>query len=217
MPKIGGGKPAPIGSAVLARADYDAAYYGIEDVDMHPAGYSDYSRTSIIDSDTGMELTKGMHHRIYTTYQSWLTGGKVLSVGCALGFDVEDMRSFGVDCYGVDWSDYLTPFIDKSLTPYITIEDAITHLQGVPDDHYKCIFGLRFLPCLSTRNAATFMTLANSKSQHQFYLVDDTDVYTSEDRAALGQYYNIKAKSEWQTAAGGKPIHSMAEDAWRIK
>jgi SAM-dependent methyltransferase len=51
--------------------------------------------------------------------------GPVLDVGCAKGFLVEELRSRGVEAYGVDWSQYAVDAANPSVSPYLRQASAL--------------------------------------------------------------------------------------------
>ncbi len=52
------------------------------------------------------------------------TGGKVLDVGCAKGFLVKDLRDLGIDCYGVDISNYAIENCHPEVRDFLQVSDA---------------------------------------------------------------------------------------------
>jgi|GEM_PF-4319396 len=205
---------------MIPHEDYNKLYYGIEplqgDEEIHIGGYRGYGRIDVFHAESGLELTKHRNTILYNDYQEYLTDGKVLELGSATGITVEDFRELGVDCEGVEWSDYLQDFIPANVRPYIHHASAVDHLMSVPDGHYKSIFGLRFLPCLTDDEVTALLTLAAAKSEYQIYIVDDYDSYPDDEtRERLTDCYNIKTLEQWQAICGEIPCISILDERFQ--
>src|SRR3972149_7064299 len=97
--------------SVLQPSEYDISYFDGNKTSLkHNAGYSSYERWYRNSNDfvpteqsTG-EYFKDLALKLKNDYI--LQGKKVLELGCAKGFIVEDLRSMGIDAYGIDISSY---------------------------------------------------------------------------------------------------------------
>ncbi len=91
---------------VLQTSEYDISYFdGKKTTLKHNAGYSKYERWRRHDGvDSLGEFWKDKAKKIFDDFS--LGGKKVMEIGCAKGFIVEDLRGMGVDCYGLDVSAY---------------------------------------------------------------------------------------------------------------
>lgn len=177
---------------VMPIADYDPLYFdGGRNV--HPAGYTRYQRQSIIDSATGLEPLFNYHKGIFDRFN--LSGKKVLILGCAKGFEVDDFQALGAALVvGVDPSLYAS-----NNHPDIVVTDAFSYMVSQATDSFDFVVGFRLLPCLDTGPALQVLTQAARVSAvEQYFTVDSTEVYTPEEITNLSPFYNIRPLAAWQ-------------------
>ncbi|MCP6727655.1 MAG: class I SAM-dependent methyltransferase, partial [Patescibacteria group bacterium] len=96
-----------------------------------------------------------------------MSGKKVLEIGCAKGFVVEDLREFGADCYGLDISSYAISKSTDIVKPFLTIADGRTHLSKYADNEFDVVFSLRFLECIDEKELPALISVMNRISKFQ--------------------------------------------------
>lgn len=138
----------------------------------HSGGYRIYER--IYMSYGGKDVSFGEHFKdvakkIYEKYN--LHGLKVLDVGCAKGFIVEDLRGFGVDAYGIDVSEYAISCAEESIKPYLYIGNAITDLNQFSDNEFDYIISKEFLDCVDRNDLSQLINEMNRISKKQIHIV----------------------------------------------
>lgn len=69
-------------------------------------------------------------------------GGPVLDVGCAYGYMVQQLRSLGLDAWGIDVSDYAISQASEDVKAYLSV--GYGHQLPFQDNHFKTItcFGM---------------------------------------------------------------------------
>ena len=130
---------------MLQPDEYNISYFdGGKTSLSHNAGYSRYRRWERINNDflphsesTG-EYWKDFAKRLLQDYD--LKGKKVLEIGCAKGYVIEDLRDLGVDAYGLDVSSYAIGEAVEKVKPYLTVADARTHFKNYSVDEFDFIF-----------------------------------------------------------------------------
>jgi cyclopropane fatty-acyl-phospholipid synthase-like methyltransferase len=100
-------------------------------------------------------------------------GKKVLEIGCAKGFVVEDLRGFGVDAHGLDVSSYAIGEASDAVKPYLTIGDARTDLSRYKNKEFDVVFTLRFMECVPESDIPWLVAQMNRISQFQFHVIDE--------------------------------------------
>jgi cyclopropane fatty-acyl-phospholipid synthase-like methyltransferase len=180
---------------VLSVDKYDKAYFDQKLVEYpHSAGYSRYERVPGFRGTGSLgEFYRDKAKKLFDKYQ--LFGKKVLELGCAKGFIVEDLRSFGVDCYGLDVSPYAIGESSIEVAPYLTIGDARTYLSNYAIGEFDVVFSLRFMLCLDDTEIPDIVKEMNRISKFQFHVIDEFIGYVRKEGAM--QYYNSKTVSDW--------------------
>lgn len=160
-------------SEVLRSEDYDARYFDGKHQDYrHNAGYGEYKRWFRTDgADSLGEFWLDKAKSLVDTYD--LVDKKVLEIGSAKGFIVEDLRSFGVDAYGLDISQYVYDEASAELKPFLTVGDARTYLSKYKDEEFDVILSLRFLECLSEAELPSLVNEMNRISKSQIHFIDE--------------------------------------------
>src|SRR3990167_2949315 len=178
---------------LLKPNEYDASYFdGKYQAMRHNAGYSTYGRWRRVSADfvpheesTG-EFYRDMALKLKNDYQ--LAGKKVLDIGCAKGFIVEDLRSMGVDAYGIDISTYAIGQAAEAVKPYLTVADLRTHLSTYQAKEFDFVFSRWTLECLSDAEITEVVKQLNSIAKTQLHI---------EREDCRGDYYNAKTVREW--------------------
>lgn len=158
----------------LLPSEYDISYFdGSKSSLQHNAGYTKYERwhRKLADNDTG-EHWKDLASSLKNS--RGLAGKKVLEIGCAKGFVVEDLRALGVDAYGVDVSSYAVSQAAASVAPFLTVADVRTSLLGYPNNSFDAVFSMRFLECLSEAELGPIIVQLNRISRFQFHIIGET-------------------------------------------
>ena len=186
---------------VLQPSEYNAYYFdGGSQSLAHNAGYRKYRRWYRRDSGSFPnadqhfdEYWKDIAYKITQRFN--LNGKKILDIGCAYGFLVEDLRGFGVDAYGLDVSQYAYDQASEIVKPYLTVADARTHLQTYADNEFWALCSIRFLPCMSDEDLAIVVPEMNRISKYQVHSID---------LKLLPEYYNTKTIEEWMALSFAK-------------
>jgi len=153
------------------------------------------------------------HNAGYTTYERWYHDGsnnfdlmavdilnryavgnkKILEIGCAKGFLVEDLRNRGIDAFGVDVSQYCYNQANPSVQPYLTVVDIrigqSTFLSDFNNNYFSLIIGMNMLCCFSDAEITSMVTQLNRISSDQFYVISEN---------ANTVYYNSKTIQQWR-------------------
>lgn len=174
--------------ALLQPSEYDASYFdGRYQATRHNAGYSTYERWTH-DGSNNFDL---MSVDILNRYA--VGNKRVLEIGCAKGFLVQDLRSRGVNAYGVDVSQYCYDQSDPTIQPYLTVADIrigqSTFLQDFNNNYFSLIIGMNMLCCFSDVEITTMVTELNRISSTQFYVISETAPTT---------FYNPKTIEQWR-------------------
>lgn len=163
---------------VLDTSEYDKNYFDGELVDNpHPAGYGSYSRnpkTYSGRSRYGAEAERLIDKHV-------LDGAKVLVLGCAKGFLVDELRNRGVDAYGVDVSSYAVNNAPSSVQGYLTVADARNQLDNYGTDEFDTVLSRHFFSTIPESDAASIVSKINVVSKHQVHIFaesPDSNYYT---------------------------------------
>ena len=172
--------------ALLQPNEYDASYFDGRSQDTrHNAGYGSYKRWFRNDSEFWKDKAANWANHLA------LSGKKVLEIGSAKGFLVEDLRDLGVDAYGLDVSQYAYDQAETAVQPYLTVANA-TDLGtlGYSRNEFDVLITSRFLECLSDAEITQFITDASFISKKQVHLITPPDRLNE-------LYYNAKTVQEW--------------------
>lgn len=193
--------------------EYEQAFYQIVVGIEQPAGYSSYGRSPVVfcdDPDDQGEVYKTQHWKFFNQYRDKLEGKIVLDIGCAYGFLTEDLRSWGVDCNGVDISEWA---IAQS-AGNCSVQDISKYLPGLHDDTFDTIVGLRFLTSLSDDVITNLLPHFQRVARNNIFVVNDLDSYRESDLAEAQQNYNIKSLADWQNLMQGCEVGSISDPKW---
>ena len=201
--------------ATLEAYEYDIRYFdGKKATYRHNAGYSQYERWRRFDGVNSLgEYWKDRAKSFLDTYA--LAGKKVLEIGCAKGFVVEDLRSMGVDCYGLDVSAYAIGEASVMVKPYLIVGDARTYLANYSNNEFDVVFSLRVLECFSDAELLPLIKEINRISKFQFHEIDEFVGYPEKQGAA--QYYNSKTLETWMAMGFSKNTKlTSREDSQKV-
>ena len=188
--------------SVLQPTEYDASYFdGSTQALAHNAGYSSYKRWKRHDGvDSLGEYWLDEAKKLLDGHN--LTNLKVLEIGCAKGFLVQDLNDLGVDCYGLDVSDYaINTALDGAtlarpdLANKFYVGDIRTALAQFGRNEFDVVFSMRLLECLEDVDLPDVISELNRISRKQIHILDEF----SGNQAGAAQYYNGKPIEEWVT------------------
>lgn len=165
-------------------------YHGDSVADPHPAGYSDYSRTSFNFRQKALDIIDVMEKYGIDPYDVTF-----VDLGCSFGYTVEELVDFGVDAYGLDYSEYAVAHAPESIADRILLGDA-TVPEDVPTSD---VYYARYLFCmLDDVEAMIAMNIIQSRDP-ELVIVElwCTDEYHEKD-----EYYNDNTLAEWITILG---------------
>lgn len=159
---------------VLDPSEYDVSYFDGKSVPLkHNAGYSKYKRWVRIDGEgsTG-EFWKDKAAKLLTTHN--LSNLKILEIGCAKGFVVQDLRELGADAWGLDVSSYAVGECDPVVAPYLMVGDARTYLTNFSNKQFDVTFSLRFLECVEESEVQALITnMDRITKRFQVHVIDE--------------------------------------------
>lgn len=138
-----------------------------------------------------------------------LSSVKVLVVGCAYGYTVEQLRaSWGIDAFGMDVSQWA---VDNAAVGGIHLGDATSAAdlrsvrQATPGGRFDVVFSEAMLSCLTDAEAVTATENMRSEAKrvalHRVWSTDGSDV--------VPEYYNDKTLAEWRALCDPD-----GEDGW---
>ncbi len=167
---------------ILKPEEYDKSYFdGAKAVSRHNAGYGSYARWYRKQGKDSLgEFWKDLANKAKNDYK--LQGKKVLDIGCAKGFVVEDLREMGVNAYGLDVSSYAIGEASNQVKPYLYLGDVRTYLANFKNNEFDVVFTMKFLGCLAEEDFPNLISEMNRISRQQFHLIDEKpnpDFYTA--------------------------------------
>lgn len=196
---------------VLDPSEYDASYFdGRLQTLKHNAGYGRYFNWQRFDGAGSTGSWWGDYAAGWLNQLS-LSGKKVLEIGCAKGFFVEQMVDAGVDAYGLDVSDWCINSCNQAgtdqaavlrrpdLAARFTVGDATSPLPYA-NNEFDWVVSFRFLECIADADLPGVISEMNrvvNPSRNQVHVVDD---FTGEQIQAAA-YYNAKTQAEWAALA----------------
>ena len=183
---------------VIAKTDYDRAYFGDDPDIRRVSGYTEYKRwlrtadirdanNNLVFQSTG-EFFKDLLLR-FKNLQGIATNAKVLELGCAKGFMVEDARAAGIDWRGVDASPWAMSQCAPAILPFVVNADALTYLLTQGTNAYDYIVSFRFIECIDDLEMPALVTAMNKVGRKQVHVIDE---------ACNPQYYNAKTLEDWK-------------------
>jgi SAM-dependent methyltransferase len=178
---------------VLQPSEYNMSYFdGKKSSLSHNAGYTCYKRWDRYCGDilpvgesTG-EFFRDIAKKFYIEHA--LQGKKVLELGCAYGFMIEDLRNMGVDAWGLDVSQYAYDQASDAIKPYITVADARTYLNNYANNQWDAIISRWFIYCFEDSELPALITEMNRVARFQAHIIPV---------GGPTAYYNIKQPQVW--------------------
>lgn len=180
---------------ILNTNEYDISYFdGKKSSLTHNAGFTSYERHYRKDpgnfSFNDQHFDNSWKDIAYTVARKYAMGNKkVLEIASAKGFVVEDLRSFGVDAYGLDVSQYAYDEASEEVKPFLTVGDARTYLSNYANNEFDLIFSIRYMECLNDIEIEPLINEMKRISKKQAHIITSSTLNSS--------YYNYKILSEW--------------------
>lgn len=159
---------------VLQPSEYDISYFDGELSSLqHNAGYTSYKRWKRFDGIGSLgEYYADLAAKLISSRQ--LSGKKVLEIGCAKGFLVEDLRAQGIDAWGLDVSSYAIGQAASAVQPFLTVGDARTALALYANKSWDAVFSNRFLECISLADMPALISEMTRIAKAQFHIIGET-------------------------------------------
>lgn len=180
--------------ALLLPSEYDISYFDGDITSIkHNAGYSKYERWYNGNSNNFDLMSVDILNR-------YAVGNKrILEICSAKGFLVQDLRTRGINAFGVDVSQYAYDQADPSVQPYLTVADIrigqSTYLEDFNNNYFSLIIGMDCLCCFSDAEITAMVTQLNRISSNQFYVIRET---------SNPAYYNPKTIQQWRDSFSWK-------------
>lgn len=150
----------------------------------HPAGYTFYERTA--GEDWWLMATRILLDKLP------LKGKKVLEIGCAKGFLIQELRARGVKAYGIDVSEYAIAQAPDEVKKYIKIGKAPKALGKYKNNEWDYIISLKTLNLLTEKQVIQTIKKANRIAKAQYHLLNIYDEGWAE--------YGFMPEKEWWLA-----------------
>lgn len=175
---------------ILQPNEYDISYFdGDKVANPHPAGYSKYGRWFRFDGENSLgEYWKDYANKILTSQA--IQNKKTLELGCAYGFVVEDLRSFGVDAYGIDVSQYAYDQASSAVKPYIRVADIRSSLSTYKNKEFDLVYGIDILDCFTDSDIISILTECKRIGKRVVFI---------ERPVVNADYYNFKSNQAWNS------------------
>jgi len=177
---------------VLQPSEYDMSYFdGKLGSLQHNAGFSEYKRWYRYDGinssgEFWTDKAAGWINHLA------LSGKKVLELGCAKGFIVEELRNAGVDAYGMDVSQYAISCASDVIKPYLYLGDVRTDLTRFSDREFDILISFRLMECIDDSEVDNLITSMSRIARKQVHIISVG--------SSLNQtYYNFKTLNTWLT------------------
>ncbi|MGC8874072.1 MAG: methyltransferase domain-containing protein [Chloroflexia bacterium] len=107
-------------------------------------------------------------------YLPFFTGrSNVLDLGCGKGEFLELLREHGILAYGVDWNTEMVRLCEEKGLRVVR-EDALRHLEGLPDGSLGGLFAAHLVEHLPPRDLTRLVALAQAKLEPGAYLIFET-------------------------------------------
>ena len=174
--------------ALLQPSEYDISYFDGKLASLsHNAGYTTYNRLYHSGTNNFDLMAVDILNR-YTVGNK-----RALEICSAKGFLVADLRTRGINAFGVDVSQYAYDQADPSVQPYLTVADIrigqSTFLEDFNNNYFALILGMNCLCCFSDAEITAMVTELNRISSDQFYVITENAPTT---------FYNSKTIQEWR-------------------
>jgi 2-polyprenyl-3-methyl-5-hydroxy-6-metoxy-1,4-benzoquinol methylase len=180
---------------MIAAPDFDAAYFGDDPLVISRAGYSSYARWHRHQGqDSRGEWWKDKAVELINKFglqPNW----KLLEIGCAKGFLVEDLRELGVNAFGLDVSPHAVSSAPAAVQPFLAAGDSRTALSGYSNREFNALISLRFLCCIPEPDLPALITQMNRISRFQAHVIDETP---------NPEFYLVKPLDWWRALGWAK-------------
>lgn len=196
---------------LLRVQDYDGPYFdGRLHAIMRTAGYGRYTQSPL-----WVERARKWTARFS------LEGKKVLEIGCAKGFFVEQLLVCGVDAYGLDGSAYCLHTCDlpgtdaaaaircPDIAHRFTLGDARKALARFADDEFDMVVSIDFLACIPDKDLPALAEEMGRVSRRQAHV----PTLFPEGENGPGRFYTVKTFDEWCEVFGAVPDASVIANA----
>lgn len=164
--------------SVLQPSEYDASYFdGGSQTYQHNAGYTYYRRWYRREGvDSQGEFWKD-YAKKYLDFLA-MANKKVLVLGCAKGFVVEDLIDMGVDAYGMDVSSYAIVSAEDSaqnrrpdLASRFYVGDVRSSLSQFNNNEFDIVFSNRLFECIDPNDVPGVVTAINRIARKQVHVI----------------------------------------------
>jgi len=173
---------------VLEPNEYDISYFDGRSTSLkHNAGYSEYVRWNRFDG-VGSTGEYWRDQAASLDGRNQIVGKKVLEIGCAKGFVVEELRDLGIDAWGLDVSPYAIGEATSTLQPFLHTGDARTYLANFARNEFDLVLSMRFLECISEADMPDLVDEMNRISWYQYHTIDTVPP---------PNYYTVQPMSWW--------------------
>lgn len=184
--------------AVIQPEEYNQNYFDGKLGDPHPEGYWEYERSNWMDGELGRFL-QGLNPAV-------LANKKVLELGCAKGFLVEDLRGYGVDAYGIDISQYAIDNAPTAVQSFASVGD-IRDLSSYNNKEFDYVYSVRVLGCLDPNDLPVVIDEINRISKNQIHIIDEPSYGST-------NYYNLQTKENWLNYSFPKNTRIYSYQTW---
>lgn len=185
-------------------SEYDASYFdGRLQPTRRNAGYSLYRRWERDGSELFTDIAQGWLNHLTLPNQ------KVLEVGCAKDFIVENLVDNGVDAYGLDVSDWCINTCNQAgtdqaatirrpdLASRFFLGNALDPVNGLGQfrrNEFDVVISFRFLECIEDADMPTLVSELNRITRGvQVHMID---VFPSETEGG-GRFYTNRTPRQW--------------------
>lgn len=172
---------------ILQPEEYDASYFdGRSQPLQHNAGYDKYERWYRREGENSLGEYYKDAARNYINHLA-IANKKVLEIGCAKGFIVEDLREQGVDAYGIDVSAYAIGQASEAVAPYVSV-GSIYDLSAYSRNEFDIILTRRLIECLDEVDLPDLITEMSRIGKKQVHIIQE---------APNPQYYRTHPIQWW--------------------
>lgn len=188
---------------------FDESYYrGSFVANPNPAGYDNYNENTYFDENFASLASKFIAK--FGSIGVALAGKKVLVVGCAYGYLVQELVNLGVDAYGMDISTFAISQAPSSISSRVMVGDvrvaadltAVKIFAGLTGNNkFALIIDEDMLCCLTDAEATAFCVAARKICSYLCHLVTIG--------AHLITWYNYHTITEWKSI-----LDTANKDKW---
>lgn len=121
----------------------------------------------------GVGYQKYKNYSHFSQRADWIKSnlkGKILEIGCAFGFLIEELNSMGIQIEGIDKSEYATSQINESISNKIITKDIADHIFLT--NEYDWIISWNTLDCLDDEiHAENIASILNKGTKNQLHII----------------------------------------------